>query len=95
MNEKHIQDFAAFGAGNLEAVTASSQIWAAGVNDLTKQFAGSAKSSFEGSVAAFKALTTVKSVREAMDLQSKYSKTAIADAVAVSKSLTDASIKLV
>ena len=95
MNEKHIQDFAAFGAGNLEAMNASGRIWAAGVNDLTNQLASTAKSSFEGSMAAFRALTSVKSVRDAIDLQSDYSKTAIADAVATSKSLTDASIKLV
>jgi len=95
MNDKHIRDFAAFGTGNLEALTTSGKIWAAGVTDLTKQITSTAKSSFEGSVATFKALTTVKSVQEAIDLQTKYSKTAFADAVATSKSLTDASVKLV
>jgi phasin family protein len=95
MDDKHIQNFAAFGTGNLEAMNASGKIWAAGVNDLTTQVAANAKTSFEASVAAFKALTAVKSVREAIELQGKYSKTAIADAVATSKSLTEASIKLV
>ncbi len=95
MNDKHIRDFAAFGAGNLEAMTASGKIWAAGVNDLANQVANTAKSSLVGSVAAFKAVTSAKSVREAMDLQGQYSKTAIADAVATTKSLTDASIKLI
>jgi phasin family protein len=87
-------DFAAIGKQNLEAFTASSKIWTAGVQDLTKQFAATAKASLEESVAAFKALSTVKSVKEAIDLQSAYSKTAIAKALAESAKLTDASRKL-
>nr|WP_294501970.1 phasin family protein [uncultured Rhodopila sp.] len=94
MNNKYISDFAAFGSANLEAATASGKIWAAGVTDLTHQVAGSAKSSFEHSVATFKALTGVKSVKEAIDIQGSYSKAAFANAVAASKSLTDASVKL-
>jgi phasin family protein len=95
MTDQKIREFTAFGAGNLEAMTTSGKIWAAGVNDLTNQLASSAKSSFEGSVATFKALTSVKSVREAVEIQTTYSKTVLADAVATTKSLTDASIKLV
>ncbi len=38
-------DFAAIGKDNLEAFTASGKIWAAGVQDLTKQFAATAKDS--------------------------------------------------
>ena len=64
MNEKHIRDLAAFNTANLEAVTASGKIWAAGVTDLTNQVAGSAKSSLDESVATFRALAAVKSVKE-------------------------------
>jgi phasin family protein len=88
------RDFAAFGTANLEAVTASGQIWAAGVQDLTNLVASTAKSSYEESVATFKTLTAAKSVNEAMDLQTTYGKAAIANAMAMSKKLTDASIKL-
>ena len=87
-------DFAAIGKANLEAFTASGKIWAAGVQDLTKQFAATAKTSVEESVAAFKALTTVKSVKEAIDLQTAYGKTVAAKAQAESTKLTQASIKL-
>ena len=87
-------DFAAIGKDNLEAFTASSKIWAAGVQELSKEFAASAKASLEESVAAFKALATVKSVKEAIDLQSAYSKTAVEKAMAESKKLTEASLKL-
>jgi phasin family protein len=87
-------DFAAIGKENLEAFTASGKIWAAGVQDLTRQFAATAKASIEESVATFKALTTVKSVKEAVELQSSYSKAAVAKALAESTKLTEASMKL-
>ena len=88
------QAFVTFGQGNLDAVTKSGQIWAAGMQDLTKQFAATAKASFDESVATFKALSTVKSVKEAIDLQSNYGKAVIAKAVAEANKLSDASIKL-
>ena len=87
-------DFAAIGKGNLEAFTASSKIWTAGVQDLTKQFAATAKASLEESVATFKALTAVKSIKEAINLQSTYSKAAVAKALAESTKMTEASMKL-
>jgi phasin family protein len=87
-------DFATIGKENLEAFTTSSKIWMAGVQDLTKQFAATAKASLEESVATFKALSTVKSVKEAIELQTSYSKTAIAKALAESTKLTEASMKL-
>jgi phasin family protein len=87
-------DFAAIGKENLEAFTASGKIWAAGMQDLTKQFAATAKASMEESVATFKAFSGVKSLKEAIELQSTYSKTAIATALAESKKLTEASMKL-
>jgi phasin family protein len=87
-------DFAAIGKENLEAFTASSKIWMAGVQDLTKQFAETTKASLEESVAAFKALSTVKSVKEAIELQTSFSKTAISKALAESTKMTEASMKL-
>ena len=87
-------DFVAVGKDNLEAFTASSKIWTAGVQDLTKQFAATTKASFEESVAAFKALTSVKSVKEAIELQTAYGKSAMTKAMAESTKLTEASRKL-
>jgi phasin family protein len=94
MNEKHIGDLAAFNSANLEAVTASGKIWAAGVTDLTNQVAGSARSTLDETVATFRALTGVKSVREAINIQGSYGKAAFASAMAMSRNLTEASIKL-
>jgi phasin family protein len=92
MNTKF--DFVAFGKDNLEAITAASKIWTAGVQDLTKQMASTAKASMEESMATFKALSGVKSVKEAIELQSTYSKAATAKALAESTKLSEASIKL-
>jgi phasin family protein len=91
---KSTEDFVAFGKENLDAFAAAGKIWAAGVQDLTQQVAATAKSSLEESVATFKALTTVKSVKEAIDLQSTYSKTVAAKALAESSKFTEASLKL-
>jgi len=91
---KSTEDFVAFGQANLEAFVKSGQIWSAGVQELTKQFATSAKASFEESVSTFKAISTAKSVKEAMDLQSSFAKAALEKAMAESNKMTDASIKL-
>jgi len=91
---KSTEDFVAFGQANLEAFMKSGQIWSAGVQELTKQFATTAKASFEESVSTFKAISTAKSVKEAMELQSSFAKAALEKAMAESNKLTDASIKL-
>jgi len=91
---KTTEDFVAFGQANLEAFVKSGQIWSAGVQELTKQIATSAKASFDESVSTFKAMSTVKSVKEAIDLQSNFAKAALEKAMSESNKLTDASIKL-
>jgi phasin family protein len=91
---KTTEDLVAFGQANLEAFVKSGQIWSAGVQELTKQMATSAKASFEDSVSTFKAISTAKSVKEAIDLQSTFAKAALEKAMAESNKLTDASIKL-
>jgi len=91
---KSTEDFVAFGQANLEAFVKSGQIWSAGVQELTKQFATTAKASFDESVSTFKAISTAKSVKEAMELQSTFAKAALEKAMAESNKLTDASIKL-
>jgi phasin family protein len=91
---KSTEEFVAFGQANVEALVKSGQIWAAGVQELTKQMATCAKESFDESVSTFKAISTAKSVKEAMDLQSNFAKAAFEKAMAESNKLTDASIKL-
>jgi len=91
---KGTEDFVALGQANMEALVKSGQIWTAGVQELMKQFVETAKASFDESVATFTAISSAKSVTEAMDLQSKFATSVAGKALADSNKLVDASIKL-
>ena len=56
--------------------------------------AATAQASFEENMNLFKTLGTVKSLKEAIDLQSGLARSALEKAVAESGKLTDASMKL-
>ena len=91
---KTAEEFVAFGQGNVEAIVKSSQIWATGVQDLSKHFAAAAKASMDDSMAAFKAMTSVKSLKDAFELQTSFARAAMEKSLAESGKLTDASFKL-
>jgi phasin family protein len=91
---KTAEELVTFSQGNIEAFTRSSQIWATGVQELSKQVAETAKISLEESMSAFKTLGAVKSLKEAIDLQSSMARHALERAMSESGKLTDASIKL-
>jgi phasin family protein len=91
---KTAEEFVAFGQGNIEAFVKSSQIWAAGVQDLSKQAAATAQTQFEETMAAFKAMTSVKSLKDLFELQSSFAKSAMEKTMAESGKITDASVKL-
>jgi phasin family protein len=91
---KTAEEFVAFGQGNMEAFTKSGQIWAAGIQDLQKQFAATAQASFEEAVATFKAMTSAKSLKDAFDLHANLARGAIEKTLAESGKITDASLKL-
>ncbi len=91
---KTAEEFVAFGQGNLEAIMKSGQIWAAGVQDLSKQVAATAQSSFEETLSAFKAMTSAKSLKDAFDVQASLARTTMEKAISESGRLTDASFKL-
>jgi phasin family protein len=91
---KTAEELVAFNQGNVEAIVKSGQIWATGMQDLSKHFAAAAKASMDEGMAAFKALTTVKSLKDAIDLQTSFARSALEKTMAESGKLTDASIKL-
>jgi len=91
---KTAEDFVSFSQGNVEALLKSSQIWATGLQDLSKHFAATAQSQIDETVATVKALSSVKSLKEAMDLQSSLAKTAMEKMVAETGKISDASMKL-
>ena len=91
---KTAEELVTFGQGNFEAVVKSSQIWAAGVQDLGKQVAASAQAQLDQTMATFKALAGVKSLKEAIDLQASVARVSMEKAVAETGKLTDASLRL-
>jgi phasin family protein len=91
---KTAEELVAFNQGNIEALVKASQIWAAGMQDLSKHLAASAQASLDESMAAMKALSGVKSLKDAFELQSGFARAALEKSLAESGKLTDASFKL-
>jgi phasin family protein len=91
---KTAEEFVTFSQGNVEAVVKSGQIWAAGMQDLTKHIAASAQASFDQTMSTFKAFTSVKSLKDAFELQSAFARSTMEKTMAESGKLTDASYKL-
>ena len=83
-----------FGKENLEAVVASGSIVAKGVENLSKEVFALAQSSFENSMNVAKAFMGVKSLREAVDLQSDLSRTQFDRLMADSAKLAELSMKV-
>jgi len=91
---KTAEELVAFGQGNVEAMVKSSQIWSAGVQDLSKQVAASAQATFDETMSTFKAMTSVKSLKDVFDLQASFARSAFEKSMSESGKLTDASMKL-
>jgi phasin family protein len=91
---KTAEEMVSFSQGNLEAFAKSSQIWASGVQDLGKAVAATAQAQMEQTVATMKALAGVKSLKEAIDLQSNLARSSVEKAMAETGRITDASLKL-
>ena len=91
---KTAEEFVSFGQGNFEAMMKCSQIWAAGVQDMSKTFAATAQAQLDQTVSTWKALASVKSFKEAIDLHSSLARSSVETAVAETSKLTDASMKL-
>jgi phasin family protein len=87
-------DMSAVYQGNVEALMQSSQIWTAGCQSLTKTMAETVQTYSEQSMANWKALSGVKSMKEAMDLSSSFMRASIEKAMADAGKLTEASKRL-
>ena len=88
------EEFVSFGQANVDAMVKSSQILATGVQDLTKQFATAAQASIEEVMANFRAISTVKSVKEAIELQTNLARSAVEKSLAQTGQVADQSFKL-
>ena len=91
---KSAEDMYAFTQGNLEAFAKASQIWVTGLQDMSQGMAAVARTSMDETVGTFKALASVKSVKEAVDLHSSLARTVMEKVVAQGSQLTESSVKL-
>jgi phasin family protein len=91
---KSATDLFSFAQGNFEAFTKASQIFSAGLQDMTTSMAASSKASVDETMHTLKALSSVKSIKEAMDLQSALMRSTLEKAVAQTSKITEGSMKL-
>ena len=91
---KTASELTSFGQGNVEAIMRSGQIWAAGYQEISKAMAAAAQAHFDRTTSAWKALASVKSLKEAMDLRGRLTQTSFETAFAETGKLADASAKL-
>jgi phasin family protein len=91
---KTAEEMVSFSQGNMEAFMKASQIFTAGLQDLSKHMTAHSKATFEETTHFTKSLMGVKSVKEAVDLQSGFAKSSLEKTVAETSKITDASVKL-
>lgn len=91
---KSAEEMVSFSQGNVEAIVKSGQIWAAGVQDLSKAFAATAQAQMDAAMAAMKALSSVKSLKDAVELHTNATRNSVETVMAETGKLTDASMKL-
>jgi phasin family protein len=91
---KAAEEAADFGRGNVEAFTKAAQTWASGSQDIARQYMALAQGLTDHALEGAKALSGVKSVNEAADLQAKLAKAALEKMVADGTKLQEASFKL-
>ena len=88
------EELVSFSQANVEAIVKSSQIWAAGVQDIGKTFAATAQAQMDATMATLKAFTSVKSFKDAIELHTTLARSSVESVVAETGKLTDASMKL-
>ena len=71
---KTAEEFMTFSQANVEAFVKSSQIMATGLQDMGKQMAATAQASFDEAMSTFRAMSGVRSIKEAIDLQTSLAK---------------------
>lgn len=80
--------------GNVEAFMECGHIWTSGCQAIGQSMAASAQARLERNLSSWKALTGVRSVKEAMDLHADMTRTSVETMLAETGKLAEASMKL-
>lgn len=91
---KTAEQFISFGQGNVEAFVKSSQIVASGLQDISKQVAVNAQAAMDETLSTVRAFASVRSVREAIDLQASLARNSFEKAVNNAGQITESSFRL-
>ncbi len=91
---KTAEEFMTFNQANVEAFVKSSQIVATGLQDMGKQMAATAQASLDEAMSTFRALSGVRSIKEAIDLQTSLAKSMTEKAVAQTSHVAETTFKL-
>ena len=91
---KHADEFATMARGNVEAMLASSRAATSGLEAIAHQVADFSRKSFEETTAAARAMTTVKTPNELMQLQNDFAKTQFDHAISEMSKLSETMVKL-
>lgn len=88
------EQLATFSQGNIEAMVKSSQIVANGLQDISKLMAASAQATLDDAMGAFRAMTGVRSFKDAADLQANLARSAVEKALTQSSQVAETSFKV-
>lgn len=91
---KSVDEIAGMARVNVEAMLASSRAAAQGIEAIAREVADFSRKSFEETTAAARAMTTVKTPNELMQLQNDFAKTQFDAAVAEMSKLSETMVKL-
>lgn len=91
---KATEEAVEFGRGNIEAFTKATQTYVAGMQDLGKQAFAVMQALNEQAVQNAKALATVKSLKEAAELQASFAKAQLEKTINETTKLNEAAFKL-
>jgi hypothetical protein len=91
---KATEQVASFNQGNIEAIMRSGQVWAAGCQAISKTMASTAQAHLDQTMSIWKALISVRSLKEAMDLRASLPHTSFETAFAETGKVTDATMRL-
>ncbi|WP_246526180.1 phasin family protein [Plastoroseomonas hellenica] len=91
---KAAEEAVEFGRGNIEAVTKSAQLWATGTQDIARQYAALAQGFADHAMESAKAFASVKSLKEATELQTSFAKAAFEKASSETSKFQEAFLRL-
>jgi phasin family protein len=91
---KTTEGMTSFSHGDVEAIMKSGQIWAAGCQTISQTMAATAQARLDQIISTWKALSSVKSLQEAIDLQTGLARAPLETAFAETGKLTEASMRL-